>query len=378
MNKKLLVFALFCFSLSVFFACKKEEVVTIPQQTLENNTDKETPITIQYLGKLLFYDPILSGKKDVACATCHHPDFAYADGRDLSIGVDGVGLGPNRRFLTASFTKRKSQTILNTAFNGMDESGNYDSTNAPMFWDSRAKSLEEQALIPIKSSVEMRADTYPEAVAVDSVLARLRNIKEYQTLFATVFGNQPQPITSLNLAKAISAFERTLTAMNAPYDRYVRGETSAMTDLQIQGMSFFQINGCGRCHTGNMFSDYKLHVLSVPDNPKSSESDNGSNGTYAFRTMSLRNVKLTAPYMHSGMFRTLDEVFDFYNLILNSKSQNPNVPNAKIDPLITVLRPNNTSRTAIKAFIEALTDERFDRSIPKTVPSGLSVGGNIK
>lgn len=378
MNKKLLVFALISFSFSVFFACKKEEEVTIQQQTVDNNSDKNTPSTIQYLGKLLFYDPILSGKKDVACATCHHPDFAYADGRDLSIGVDGIGIGPNRQLLSSSLTKRKSQTILNTAFNGMDENGKYDSTNAPMFWDSRVKSLEEQALIPIKSSVEMRADAYPEGVAIDSVLARLRNIKEYQTLFTTIFGVQQQPITSLNLAKALAAFERSLTAMNASYDRYMRGETSAMTDLQIQGLSFFQINGCGRCHNGNMFSDYKLHVLSVPDNPKASESDNGSNGTYAFRTMSLRNVKLTAPYMHSGMFKTLDEVFDFYNLILNSKSQNPNVPNAKIDPLATVLRPNNTSRTAIKAFIEALTDEKFDRSIPKTVPSGLNVGGNIK
>jgi cytochrome c peroxidase len=377
MDKKLLVVALFSFSFSVFFACKQEEEVIVPPQTVNNNADKNTPITIQYLGRLLFYDPILSGKKDVACATCHHPDFAYSDGLDLSIGVGGKGLGSNRTFLTSSFTKRKSQTILNTAFNGMDENGKYDSTNAPMFWDSRANSLEEQALIPIMSSVEMRADTYPEAVAVDSVLARLRNIKEYQTLFAIIFGSQPQPITSLNLAKAIAAFERSLTAMNAPYDRYVRGETTAMTPLQIQGMSFFQINGCGRCHTGNMFSDYKLHVLTVPDNPKASESDNG-NGAYAFRTMSLRNVKLTAPYMHSGVFKTLDEVFDFYNLVLNSKSQNPNVPDAKIDPFVTVLRPNNNSRTAIMAFIEALTDDKFDRSIPQKVPSGLNVGGNIK
>lgn len=376
MNKKLLVFALLSFSFSVFFACRKDEVV-IEQKTENTNNEKPPSITVEYLGKLLFYDPILSGKKDVACATCHHPDFAYADGRDLSIGVDGKGLGPNRQFFSASFTKRKSQTILNTAFNGMDEKGNYDSTNAPMFWDSRAKSLEEQALIPIKSSVEMRADAYSEDVAVDSVLARLQKIKEYQTLFATIFGEK-QPITSLNLAKAIAAFERSLTAMNAPYDRYLRGETSAMTDLQIQGMNNFQINGCGRCHTGKMFSDYKLHVLSVPDNQKSIESDNGSNATYAFRTMSLRNVTLTAPYMHSGVFKTLNDVFDFYNLILNAKSQNPNVPNAKIDPLATILRPNNTSRISIKAFIEALTDEKFDRSIPKTVPSGLSVGGNIK
>lgn len=377
MKKLLLVFVLITFSLSVFFACKKEDEPII-QQSVNDNTIQNAPINIEYLGKMLFYDPILSGKKDVSCATCHHPDFAYADGRDLSIGVGGIGLGPNRRFLTSTFTKRKSQTILNTCFNGMDTNGKYDSSNAPMFWDSRAKSLEEQALIPIKSSVEMRSDVYSEEIAIDSVLARLRNINEYRTLFATIFSGEQQPITSSNLAKAIAAFERSLTAMNAPYDRYMRGETAAMTPLQIQGMSFFEINGCGRCHTGNMFSDYKLHVLSVPDNPKATESDKGSNDTYAFRTISLRNVTLTAPYMHSGVFKTLDEVFDFYNLILNSKSQNPKVKGSKIDPLATILRPNNNSRTAIKAFIEALTDEKFDRSIPKTVPSGLNVGGNIK
>ncbi len=378
MKKSLIIAAFISFCISTFFACQKDVAppspIIIPEVPI-----KPAPVTTQSLGKLLFYDPILSGNKDVACATCHHPDFAYADGRDLSIGVNAVGLGPNRQFLSPAFpfTKRKSMTILNTAFNGMDEKGNYDSTAAPMFWDSRAKSLEEQALIPLISDVEMRANAYPEAVALDSVVARLRNITEYRTLFTTVFGGE-QPITASNIAKAIASFERSLKAMNSPYDSYLRGNPAAMSALQIQGMNSFQVNGCARCHSGNMFSDYKLHVLSVPDNSRLSESDGGSKGTYAFRTMSLRNVKLTAPYMHSGAFKTLDEVLDFYNKVLDGKSQNSKVPADKIDPLVGILRFNTNQRSAIIAFINALTDENFDVSVPKSVPSKLNVGGNIK
>lgn len=364
---------------SYFFSCKEKEAIPSTIIVSENNPIENSLITSESLGKLLFYDPILSGNKDVACATCHHPDFAYSDGRDLSIGVQAIGLGPKRDFISGiiSFTKRKSMTILNTAFNGMDENGNYDPTNVPMFWDSRVNSLEEQALIPIKSDLEMRGDTYSEASAVDSVLARLRNIPEYRSLFTSIFGGV-QPISSTNLAKAIASFERTLISINSPYDRYLKGEQAAMSALQIQGMNSFKVNGCVRCHSGPMFSDYKLHVMTVPDNPRLSTSDSGSNGTYAFRTMSLRNVKLTAPYMHSGVFKTLDEVLDFYNKILDGKSQNPNIPASNIDPLASILRFNTNQRDAIIAFINALADEKFDKVVPKSVPSKLQVGGNIK
>jgi cytochrome c peroxidase len=382
MNKRLLTLVFIVFFISVFFACEKDDFKPSIAIISENNGTveaKDTLVTIKSLGKLLFYDPILSGNRDVACATCHHPDFAYTDGRDLSIGVQAVGLGPKRQFVsgTVSFTERKSMTILNTAFNGMDVKGNFDSTNAPMFWDSRMKSLETQALAPIVSKIEMRGNAYSEAVALDSVVARLRNIAEYRSLFTRVFGGE-QPINSTNMAKAIASFERSLTAMNSPFDRYNRGELAAMSALQIQGMNSFQVNGCGRCHSGNMFSDYKLHIMSVPDNPKLLGSDSGSNGNYAFRTMSLRNVKLTAPFMHSGVFKTLDEVLDFYNKILNGKSQNSNVPDSNIDPLASILRPNTNQRAAIIAFINALTDEKFDTKVPKSVPSKLNVGGNIK
>ena len=121
------------------------------------------------LGRLLFWDPVLSGRKDVACATCHHPQFGYAENRDLSIGVDGIGLGASRHFKTAStipFVKRNSQTILNTAFNGITEGGAYEPSVAPIFWDLRAKGLEAQALEPIKALEEMRGDAYTEANAI--------------------------------------------------------------------------------------------------------------------------------------------------------------------------------------------------------------------
>jgi cytochrome c peroxidase len=377
MKKVLLTVSIIVFSITAFLACNKDEVKVLDNSKAPTETEKSSVVNAEYLGKLLFFDPILSGNKDVACATCHHPNFAFADGLDLSIGVNAVGLGPKRQFLSSAFppTKRKSMTILNTAFNGMDEKGNFDPTNAPMFWDSRAKSLEEQALIPIQSSVEMRANAYPESLAIDSVVTRLKNIPEYLSLFKTVFGGD-NPITSSNLAKAIASFERSLTNMNSPYDRYLRGEVDALSDLEKRGLNAFQTDGCPKCHSGVMFSDYKLHTLSVPDNPKNNESDIGANGAHAFRTMSLRNVKLTGPYMHSGVFKTLEEVIDFYNEIQKEKSQNPKVPNSKIDSLTRFLRPVG-QKAEIIAFLGALTGE-YEFTLPKSVPSKLQVGGSIR
>src|SRR5690349_5427608 len=137
------------------------------------------------LGKLLFWDPILSGNRDVACATCHHPRNAYAEDRDLSIGVNGVGYGRNRRFQLPNaipFVKRNSQTMVNVGFNGISQAGEYSPAEAPMFWDMRVKSLETQALEPIKSFEEMRGDTYPEDKALETVVARLNAIPEYRAL----------------------------------------------------------------------------------------------------------------------------------------------------------------------------------------------------
>ena len=332
------------------------------------------------LGRALFWDPILSGGKDVACATCHHPDNAYTDGTDLSVGANAVGYGVNRRFLLpndVTFTKRNAQTVLNTAFNGTDAAGNYLAATAPMFWDSRTQSLEQQATGPITTFEEMRGHAYIEVAALDSILARLKAIAGYQQLFQAAFGSS-QAITTANVCTAIATFERTLVAMNTPYDRYQKGDKTAMTAAQIQGMQVFQDEGCAVCHSGAMFSDYQLHVLSVPDNGKLAASDAGAGGRYAFRTPSLRNVGLTAPYMHNGVFQTLAQVANFYDRIGDGNSQNPHVSRQQLDANVRRINLRNNEQAQLVAFLNALTDTNFDKTVPATVPSKLNPGGSIR
>jgi cytochrome c peroxidase len=343
------------------------------------------------LGRLLFWDPILSGQKDVACATCHHPSFGYADGLDLSIGASAAGLGPARAFLPdhpARRVKRNSQTVLNTAFNGIAIGENPDPSGAPMFWDLRVRSLEVQALQPIKALEEMRGEAYAEPDALSAVVARLYGIPEYRRLFARAFGGSA-PVTERNLGRAIAAFERTLVASNSPFDRYMRGDTGALGAEQLQGMERFQSAGCVNCHNGPMLSDFTSHVLGVPDNPKLPEPDEGVNKMYAFRTPSLRNLGATAPYMHNGAFTTLPEVVDFYRRISfggrrggrggpGGRTPNPQVARDQIDPLARALDMRGRGQREIVAFLRALDDPSFDRTVPDRVPSGLPVGGRLQ
>jgi cytochrome c peroxidase len=376
------------------------------------------------LGRLLFWDPILSGNKDVACASCHHPRHGYADGRDLSVGVDGIGLGSARHHSVGStmpLVKRNSQTILNAAFNGLGPTGPANAAAAPMFWDSRAVSLEAQALLPIGSVEEMRGTSYADADILPEVVSRLDNNTTYRRMFAKAFGGS-NPVSVENLARAIAAFERTIVAPNSPFDRYLRGDRSAMSASQIDGMRQFERVGCSNCHNGPMLSDFKTHVLGLIDNAKLTESDTGVGGTYAFRTPSLRNVALTAPYMHNGALSTLDDVLRFYDnrggggrgrggraaatpaqppTALDAAppqngsvapqngpigqrgrgrafARNPNVRNDQVDPLFRQLRGLGRSRNDLVAFLRSLTDDEFDKSVPKSVPSGLEVGGRIR
>jgi cytochrome c peroxidase len=336
------------------------------------------------LGRLLFWDPILSGSRDVACGTCHHPRFGYAENRDLSIGVSGIGLGERRDFAAGStipFVKRNSQTILNVAFNGIDEAGTYAPAAAPMFWDVRAQSLEQQALEPLKALEEMRGNAYPEDKALDAVVTRLAAIAEYRTLFTEAFG-AGQAVTSDNLARALAAFQRSLTATRSPFDRYMRGETNAMDAAEIRGMRRFERIGCANCHNGPMFSDFKLHVLGVPDNPKLPASDAGADASYAFRTASLRNLAFTAPYMHSGVFQTLEDVLEFYDDVTSrrggARNRNQYVGRDQLDPLLRRLRGVDDDDEDLLAFLRALSDDSFDRTIPARVPSSLPVGGRIQ
>lgn len=355
--------------------------------TLPAPADNPTTPERVALGRLLFWDPILSGQKDVACATCHHPAFGYADGLALSIGAGGEGLGSARAFAPghpARMVKRNSQTVLNVGFNGLTAGTDPAPAAAPMFWDLRVRSLEAQALEPIKALDEMRGGAYSEAHAVATVAARLNAIPEYSRLFARAFAGRT-PVNEQNLGRALAAFQRTLVTTNAPFDRYMRGDTTAMSAEQARGMERFQSIGCVNCHAGPMFSDFTAHVLGVPDNPGLPESDSGVNRTYAFRTASLRNLDVTGPYMHNGIFTTLPEVIDFYQRISRgggrrqgARGLNLPVGRDQIDPLARGLNMRGRGQRDLIAFLHALDDPGFDRTIPERVPSGLPVGGSIQ
>jgi cytochrome c peroxidase len=394
--------------LALFAACTLF-VLAAAAGSAQNLTQNLTPLSVarasaatEHLGRLLFWDPILSGNKDTACATCHHPDFAYADGRDLSRGTGAIGLGPARTDVSKGqipVVKRNSPTILNVAFNGLDDNRrrrrgfdgstqSVDPARAPMFWDSRVRSLETQALEPIKALEEMRGHAYSEAAAVNTVVDRISKVPEYVALFQEAFGSGVA-VDAPRIGEAIAAFERSLVAMNSPFDRFRAGDVDALTSQQRRGLDTFEEVGCDSCHDGAMFSDFDHHAEGVREHPLLAQPDAGA-GRFRFRTPSLRNVALTAPYMHNGTLATLEDVLRFYN---NGRSENPNVANdqdrggnrdrrrgdngiarvagqfRRVDDM------SNGEMADIIAFLNALTDTSFDRTIPARVPSGLTPGG---
>ncbi|MFK7984115.1 MAG: cytochrome-c peroxidase, partial [Saprospiraceae bacterium] len=251
-------------------------LAALPNKVKSPETNPSSPLKVQ-LGKLLFFDPILSGDKDVACATCHHPQNGYAEFRDLSIGVNGVGLGSKRTFNQPNaipIVKRNAHTILNTAYNGINTSNQYVPENAPMFWDVRTLSLENQAIEPIKALEEMRGTHFTEEEILVEVVNRIKALPEYQTLFTTAF-TEDNPITTSNIGKAIAAFERSLVTSNTRFDRYMRGEEDAISLSEKDGFELFKKVGCANCHNGAMFSDFKPHIIGVPTNEKLPELDKG-------------------------------------------------------------------------------------------------------
>ncbi len=382
MGKKLPVILGLAILVTIFVQCAKTgadavsaDFKALPLAVISPADNVQTPQKIA-LGQALFWDPVLSGNKDVACASCHHPSLGYSDHLDLSIGVNGQGLGTGRHFLspnTIPFAKRNALSIINTAFNGMGIDGTYNPATAAMFFDNRSQSLEAQSVEPIKTMEEMKETSIAATNILDTIVIRLKNIPQYQQLFTVAFG-AANSISTQNLGKAIAAYERSIVSNQSPYDKYVRGDKTALTPIQVQGMQAFANDGCNKCHSGPMFSDYSLHVLSVPDNAKM-PVDAGANNTYAFRTPSLRNLSLTAPYMHSGVFTSLDQVLNFYDQIGDRRSQNGHVSNNQIDG--NIQRFNRNDQNAILQFLNALNDANFDKTIPATVPSGLHPGGNL-
>ncbi len=243
------------------------------------------------LGRLLFFDPILSSTKDVSCAMCHHPRFGWADGRATPIGVGGDGVGPGRTFRgpsTLPSLARNVPTILNVGFNGLVAGAAPDPVAAPMFWDSRVRSLEQQVFTPLASPGEMLGDGCTENEAVAQAVLRVRAIGEYRERFQPVFGQTAgEAVTPEHLAQAIAAFERSLVTPRSAFDRFLQGDPSALNAGQQQGLRIFQDAGCIQCHGGPMFSDFKLHFIGV--------SDSTPAGRREFRTPTLRNLRHTAP-----------------------------------------------------------------------------------
>ena len=309
------------------------------------------------LGRLLFFDPILSEDNTVSCATCHHPDLGFSDNRPRSSGVGGSGIGPDRTGGAA--LRRNTPTVWNTAFNHRQ------------YWDGRALDLEEQAAAPIQHPEEMNQDP-------DLLVEELRAIPEYQKRFTDVFGDSgPEAINFEQITYAIAAFERTIVSDDSRFDRYARGDKTALSPSERRGLNLFRSlkTRCFECHNLPTFANPDFKVIGVPD-VEGAEPDLGRNEVVdtgyerAFKVPTLRNVALTAPYMHNGIFATLSEVIDFY---ANGGGFGLGLDVPNIDDKIRPFVLTDHEQNDLIAFLHALTDESNKPAIPQRVPSGLAV-----
>jgi cytochrome c peroxidase len=298
-------------------------VVPIPSSNLNYTAKTE-------LGKQLYFDGRLSKNNAISCAFCHNPGTGFADPRQTSIGVGG-GVGG-----------RQSPTVYNTGLNHVQ------------FWDGRARSLEEQAIGPIHNPVEM-AETH------EHVVAKLGKIKGYQQQFRAVFGTD---VNLQGIAEAIAAYERTVLSTNSAFDKYVLGAQKAMDEAAVRGLALFKGKArCILCHNGPNFTDNQFHNLGVPQvGPMTedlgrfavsrAEKDRG-----AFKTPTLRSITETAPYMHDGAFKTLEEVVEFMD---QGGGSNPN-----LSPLVKPLNLTAEEKSDLVAFLKALAGEPIPFSMPK-------------
>lgn len=310
------------------------------------------------LGRLLFFDPIVSGDNTQSCATCHHPDLGFSDGRARSMGHGGKGVGPDRTGGTT--TKRHSPTLWNSAY------------SFRLFWDGRAADLEEQARSPITSEVEMNQK--PEELVTE-----LKAVREYVALFDQAFGGQGgSAVTFENVTRAVAAFERTLLSQNSAFDRYVAGDATALTTEQRRGLTLFRSlkTRCFECHGFPTFANPDFKVVGVPaiagQDPDAGRAEIAGGEPYrnAFKVPTLRNIARTAPYMHNGRFETLEEVIDFYSAG-GGIGAGLTLPN--LDDKIRAFSLSPEERRDLISFLESLTDESAMPTIPERVPSGLSI-----
>lgn len=313
----------------------------------------QTPEKIE-LGKKLFFDRRLSGDGTMSCVTCHDPEMAFTDGLDISLSY------PTTK------NWRNAPTLINVAFQKY------------LFHDGRARSLEEQVLFPMMSAFEMNRN-------LDFMEEVIRSVPEYVEEFKRVFGDGDT--TRQRIAMAIAAFERTLISKNAPLDRYLRGDKTALSTVAKKGLEIFTGKGkCAECHYGVNLSDDKFYALYVPENPEQQEDPRiGATRRYvakvyhyedyrnltedpgrylitkdkkdwkAFKTPTLREIAKTGPYMHNGMLKTLDEVIEFFD-------RGGGKGNTALKPLGL----SEEEKRQLKVFLtEALTGEPIVIQYPK-------------
>jgi cytochrome c peroxidase len=292
------------------------------------------------LGRRLFFDPALSVDGTVSCASCHRPDAGFADPRRVSEGVGGKKGG------------RNAPTVLNAAYYTLQ------------FWDGRAPSLEEQAAGPMQNPVEM-------AHTLEGVEKKLAADAHFQEAFRKAFGSEG--VTIERVQKAIASFERTVISGNSPFDRYFYGgDKKALSVSARRGLEVFRDprkGNCATCHTVEekyaLFTDNKFHNLGVGVTPSGELADLGRHDVTkndadrgAFKTPTLRNIALTAPYMHDGSLKTLKDVIDFY---IGGGNSNPH-RDKDIHELGHLTGPE---RADLLAFLESLTgDTPPDSGLP--------------
>lgn len=315
------------------------------QTALPRWRDGFTPRQID-LGRYLFFDPVLSRQRNLSCASCHSPTLGFSDGRPRSLG--------NRAEL-----KRGAPSLWNVAF------------LKTFFWDARATTLEEQMTGPLFDPAEM-------GNTPDSLVQALNSIDAYKKLFMSAF-SQSDHISIEQVYTALAAFESSLISLNSRYDRYAHGNHQALTRHEIEGFNIFRsfVARCSECHTPPLFTNQQIAVLGAPE-PEGFPLDPGAERTFrqaslrgGFKVPSLRNAELTAPYMHSGAFRDLRDVVEFYTkgrghavppgekLNIHWHIWEPRLSDGEIDRLVD--------------FLKTLTDESFRPRIPERVPSGLPV-----
>jgi cytochrome c peroxidase len=307
--------------------------LTVPRGLPEMKIPQDNPLTEAKisLGRQLYFDGRLSRDNTISCSSCHDPAKGWSNGEAVATGVRGQKGG------------RSAPTIVNAGYQELQ------------FWDGRADHVEGQALGPIENPIEMDL-TLTEAVQ------KLNKIEGYRKQFREVFGTD---VTSEGIAKAIGAFERTILAGDAPYDRFKAGESGALSEAAQRGQAlFFGKARCSACHSGPLLTDGAFHNIGVgidqemPDEGRQAISKLlGDRG--AFKTPSLRDIDRTAPYMHNGSMKTLEDVVDYYD--------KGGIDNPQLDEEIFKLNLSKEQKSDLVTFLkEGLTSTKYpDVKAPK-------------